>query len=168
MPRDYYEVLGIERTASNGEISTAYRKLAVKYHPDKNPGDEEAIDALQGGSRGVRSSQRPRQALALRSLRPRRRQRRHGAHHFNDVEDIFSAFGDIFGDLFGGRQQRNRPQKGRDVRCDVTLTLERSGQRRHENGRVPTPRALQDVRAAAAPPKAAAAKSAPTAAATAT
>ncbi len=46
-----------------------------------------------------------------------------GAHHFTDVEDIFSAFGDIFGDLFGGGRQRNRQHKGRDVRCDVTLTL---------------------------------------------
>ena len=63
-----------------------------------------------------------RQARALRSLRPRRPERQLGGHHFTDVEDIFSAFGDIFGDLFGGGGA-TAPRKGRDVRCDVTLTL---------------------------------------------
>lgn len=120
--RDYYEVLGIERSASNGEISMAYRKLAVKYHPDKNPGDQEAIERFKEAAEAFE---------VLNDADKRGRYDRYGhaglngaggAHHFTDVEDIFSAFGDIFGDLFGGRG-RSRSHKGRDVRCDVTLTL---------------------------------------------
>src|SRR4051812_41241794 len=122
--RDYYEVLGVERTASSGEIATAYRRLAVKYHPDKNPGDQEAIERFKEAAEAFE---------VLNDTDKRSRYDRYGhaglngqgAHHFNDVEDIFSAFGDIFGDLFGGGGGRrgNRPRAGRDVRCDVTLTL---------------------------------------------
>jgi molecular chaperone DnaJ len=119
--RDYYEVLGVARTASDGEIATAYRRLAVQYHPDKNPGDEEAIERFKEAAEAFE---------VLNDPDKRSRYDRFGhagvngesrGHHFHDVEDIFSAFGDIFGDLFGGG--RNRPRKGRDVRCDVTLTL---------------------------------------------
>lgn len=125
--RDYYEVLGIERTASNVEVATAYRKLAVKYHPDKNPGDEDAIERFKEAAEAF-------EVLSDSNKRARYDRYGHaglngqgfGAHHFTDVEDIFSAFGDIFGDLFGGG--RNRPRKGRDVRCDVTLTLHEAAQ----------------------------------------
>ena len=120
--RDYYEVLGVARTANDGEIAGAYRKLAIKYHPDKNPGDQEAIDRFKEAAEAFE---------VLNDREKRSRYDRYGhaglngggfhAHHFSDVEDIFSAFGDIFGDLFGGG--RSRPRKGRDVRCDVTLTL---------------------------------------------
>jgi molecular chaperone DnaJ len=120
--RDYYEILSVERTATNGEIATAYRKLAVKYHPDKNPGDEEAIERFKEAAEAF-------EVLSDTDKRSRYDRFGHaglngggGAHHFTDVEDIFSAFGDIFGDLFGGRG-RSRQHKGRDVRCDVTLTL---------------------------------------------
>ncbi len=122
MPRDYYEILGVERTASNGDIATAYRKLAIMYHPDKNQGDEEAIGRFKEAAEAF-------EVLNDQQKRSRYDQFGHagvngnrgGGGHFHDVEDIFSAFGDIFGDLFGGG--RNRVQKGRDVRCDVTLTL---------------------------------------------
>jgi molecular chaperone DnaJ len=118
--RDYYEVLGVARTASDGEIATAYRRLAIKYHPDKNPGDGEAIDRFKEAAEAFE---------VLNDPDKRSRYDRFGhagvngnrGHQFHDVEDIFSAFGDIFGDLFGGG--RNRARKGRDVRCDVTLTL---------------------------------------------
>ncbi len=97
----------------------------MKYHPDSNPGDEEAIDRFKEAAEAFE---------VLNDADKRSRYDRfghaglngsHGAHHFNDVEDIFSAFGDLFGDLFGGGggRQRGRQQKGRDVRCDVTLTL---------------------------------------------
>ena len=120
--RDYYEVLGIERSASNGEISGAYRKLAVKYHPDKNPGDQEAIDRFKEAAEAFEVLSDPDKRARYDRFGHAGLNGQYGAHHFNDVEDIFSAFGDLFGDLFGVRG-RNQPHKGRDVRCDVTLTL---------------------------------------------
>jgi molecular chaperone DnaJ len=124
--RCYYEVLGVERTASTTEIAAAYRKLAVKYHPDKNPGDQEAIARFKECSEAF-------EVLNDRDKRSRYDRYGHagvngagGGSHFHDVEDIFSAFGDIFGDIFGGRSRR--PRKGRDVRCEVTLTLKEAAE----------------------------------------
>lgn len=123
--RDYYEVLSVERTASDKAIADAYRKLAIKYHPDKNPGDEEAValfkeaaEAFEVLSDSEKRSLYDRFGHAGVSGAGRGRE-------FSDVNDIFSAFGDIFGDsafgdLFGGRRRANR---GGDVRCDVTLDL---------------------------------------------
>ena len=126
--RDYYEVLGVERSASPTEIATSYRKLAIQYHPDKNPGDENAIGRFKEASEAFE---------VLHDADKRATYDRHGhagvngnsGGGFSDVEDIFSAFGDIFGDLFGGgRGRRRRPRKGRDVRCDVSLTLQEAAQ----------------------------------------
>jgi molecular chaperone DnaJ len=125
--RDYYEVLGIERSASNGEIAGAYRKLAVKYHPDKNPGDQEAIDRFKEAAEAFEVLNDPTKRARYDRFGHAGLNGQHGAHHFSNVEDIFSAFGDIFGDLFGGGV-RSRQQKGRDVRCDVTLTLKEAAQ----------------------------------------
>jgi molecular chaperone DnaJ len=122
--RDYYEVLGVTRTATSSEISVAYRKLAVQFHPDRNPGDSEATEKFKEAAEAFEvlndSDKRSRyDRFGHAGLNGQ-----YGAHHFTDVEDIFSAFGDLFGDLFGGgRGGRRGVQKGRDVRCDVTLTL---------------------------------------------
>lgn len=123
--RDYYEILGVSRTASSAEIASAYRRLAVEYHPDKNPGDEDAVQRFKEAAEAF-------EVLGDAEKRRRYDQFGHaafegpqgGGPHFTDVEDIFSAFGDIFGDLFGGaRTGRRRAHRGRDVRCDVTLSL---------------------------------------------
>lgn len=128
--RDYYEVLGVARSATEGEISAAYRKLAIKYHPDKNPGDEDAIRLFKEAAEAY-------EVLSDADKRARYDRFGHagvdgpggGSPHFTDVNDIFQAFGDIFGegmfgDLFGGgRRGGRRVQKGGDVRCDVTLDL---------------------------------------------
>ena len=121
--RCYYEVLGVERTSSGKIIAEAYRKLAIQYHPDKNPGDDEAITRFKEAAEAFE---------VLSDEEKRARYDRFGhqgvsgsSRGFSDVNDIFSAFGDIFGesafgDLFGGRR---RASKGSDVRCDLTLDL---------------------------------------------
>ena len=124
--RDYYEVLGIERSATDKVIADAYRKLAIRHHPDKNPGDEEAIVRFKEAAEAF-------EILGDKDKRARYDKFGHAgvegsarSRQFNDVNDIFSAFGDIFGDsglgdLFGGGRQR--VNKGGDVRCDVTIDL---------------------------------------------
>ena len=129
--RDYYEVLGIERTATDTQVSAAYRKLAVKYHPDKNPNDPEAVVYFKEAAEAY-------EILSDKSKRARYDQYGHagvdgpqGQPHFNDVNDIFSAFGDIFGDsvfgdFFGGSRGGRggrRASRGEDVQCETTLDL---------------------------------------------
>ena len=125
--RDYYEVLGVERRATSAQITDAYRKLAVRYHPDKNPGDPEAASRFKEAARAF-------EVLSDEGLRARYDRYGHagvqggGRHEFNDISDVFEAFGDlfgggIFGEAFGGRTRGNRPRKGRDVFCQTTLTL---------------------------------------------
>jgi molecular chaperone DnaJ len=124
--RDYYEVLGVDRSASDKAIADAYRKLAIKCHPDKNPGDDEAVALFKEAAQAF-------EILGDRDKRARYDRYGHAGfdgsargREFADVNDIFAAFGDIFGDsafgdLFGGG--RRRASKGADVRCDVTLDL---------------------------------------------
>lgn len=124
--RDYYEVLGVARNASAREISASYRKLAIKYHPDSNPGDEEATrlfkeaaeayEVLGDADKRATYDRYGHAGFAAAS----------GGAGFRDVEDIFDAFGDIFGfgDVFGGGRRRQRPRRGADVRTEVELTLE--------------------------------------------
>lgn len=125
--RDYYEVLSVERTVTSNDLSKAYRKLAIKYHPDSNPDDEEAITKFKEAAEAY-------EVLSDDQKRARYDQYGHagleggGGAGFHDVGDIFEAFGDILGgtifeDFFGGRS-RSRVRRGADVRCDVTLELE--------------------------------------------
>ena len=125
--RDYYEVLGVERRASSAQITDAYRKLAIRWHPDKNPGSDEAAVRFKEAARAF-------EVLSDPDLRSRYDRFGHagvqggGRHEFNDIGDIFEAFGDlfgggIFGEAFGGRRRGTRPRKGRDVFCQVSLSL---------------------------------------------
>ena len=146
--KDYYETLGVSRTASADEIKKAYRKLAVKYHPDKNPGDKSAEEKFKAVS----------QAYEVLSDKEKRAQydqfgadffEKGGARPggpggaggfqgfqgnfsgFSDPRDIFSqVFGNAgegfdFGDLFGGRRRsRNQAQKGQDLRVQIEIEFE--------------------------------------------
>lgn len=122
--RDYYEVLGVAKRASSTEITAAYRKLAIRFHPDKNPGDAEAATRFKEAARAF-------EVLSDDDLRSRYDRFGHAGveggrrHEFNDISDVFEAFGDLFGGgMFGGgRQRQSRARKGRDVFCQVRLTL---------------------------------------------
>ncbi len=131
--RDYYEVLGVDKSATDQDLKRAYRKLAKKYHPDANPGNKEAEEKFKEAS----------EAYAVLSDKEKRAQYDQfghaafeggagGAGGFGgfDFSDIFSSFGDIFGgggfsDIFGGgsRGRRNGPQPGHDVQTRIEISF---------------------------------------------
>lgn len=126
--RDYYEILGVERSASEGEIKKAYRKLALKYHPDKNPNDVEAEEKFKEAAEAY-------EVLSNAEKRQRYDQFGHagvdGSGGFGgggmNMDDIFSQFGDIFGGFggfSGGGGSRQRVVKGSNLRVKIKLSLE--------------------------------------------
>ncbi len=131
--RDYYEVLGVEKNANADEIKKAYRKAAIKYHPDKNPGDKEAEEKFKEAAEAY-------DVLSNPDKRARYDRYGHagmsgaaggggfeGFGGFSSMEDIFSQFGDIFGGHFGGGfggQHDQRVNQGTDIRVKVKLTLQ--------------------------------------------
>ncbi|HKE32875.1 MAG TPA: DnaJ domain-containing protein, partial [Candidatus Angelobacter sp.] len=126
--RDYYEILGVERSASDQEIKSSYRKLAMQYHPDRNPGNPQAEEKFKEASEAY-------SVLIDSEKRARYDQFGHAGlgnggfggfdpSAFTDFSDIF---GDLFSDFFGvnvGTGRRNRAQKGGDARADLNLTFE--------------------------------------------
>ncbi|AQQ09570.1 Heat shock protein J [Sedimentisphaera cyanobacteriorum] len=135
--RDYYEILGVSKDASADEIKKAYRKLAVKYHPDKNKGDKEAEEKFKECAEAYEVLSNPEKRKKYDQF-GHEGLRGSGVHDYSNmnVDDIFSNFGDIFGDIFGGgfssgfgggfgrRANPNAPRKGLDLETSVELTLE--------------------------------------------
>lgn len=129
--RDYYEVLGVERSVSTADLKKAYRKLALQYHPDRNPDDKEAEARFKEVSEAysVLSDDEKR---GLYDRYGHAGLEGGGQAGFSNVEDVFSHFGDIFGDLFGmggpfgggGRRRRDMPVRGADLKVGLRLTLE--------------------------------------------
>ena len=128
--RDYYDVLGVDRSSSKDDIKKAYRKLAVQYHPDKNPGDKAAEERFKEatGAYEILGDDRKRQTYdqfgfaGVEGL---------GANHdstiFRDFEDIFGDFSGIFDSFFGGgrrRGSRSSARRGADLRYDLEVPFE--------------------------------------------
>lgn len=123
--RDYYEILGVPQNAAPEDIKGAYRRLALQFHPDRNPGDKSAEEQFKSISEAyqVLSDPEKRQLYDLYG---------HAGLNgmdlgFGGFDDIFSSFGEMFGDFFGfgrGRGRSIRPQAGADLRHQVNLTLE--------------------------------------------
>jgi len=131
--RDYYEILGVSKSASDDEIKKAFRKLAVKYHPDKEGGDEakfkeanEAYEVLKDKQKRQRYDQFGHAGVGGSGGGPQGGNPFEG-FDFNGQNVNFDggAFGDIFSQFFGGGgQQTYGPAKGRDVEVQVTLSFE--------------------------------------------
>ena len=131
--RDYYEILGVSKTADEQEIKKAYRKMAMKYHPDKNPGDKaseekfkeaaEAYDVLSNGDKKSRYDQFGHAGMGGAAGGGG-----YGGAGFGgmNMEDIFSNFGDVFGGHFGGNSRSGggrRVNRGSNLRIKVNLHL---------------------------------------------
>ncbi len=129
--RDYYEVLGVSKNASDDEIKKAYRSLAKKYHPDMNPGDKEAEEKFKEANQAYAVLSDPEKKARYDQFGPEAAEGNgFGGGGFGgfDFGDIFGGggFGDIFGDMFGGGRstRRNGPQRGDDLSQRVTITFE--------------------------------------------
>jgi molecular chaperone DnaJ len=132
--RDYYDVLGIGRDASDQQIKSAYRKLALKYHPDRNPGDHTAEERFKEAAEAYAILADPQKRdLYNRFGHAGVSGAGAGAGGFDPTvfagfEDIFGSLGDLFGfgDMFGGRRRRGGPQRGADLRYDLEISFEES------------------------------------------
>ena len=133
--RDYYEVLGVEKSASADEIKRAYRKSAMKYHPDRNPGDKEAEEKFKelGEAYEVLSNDEKRQRydqFGFAGVDPNYGAGQGGGAYgggFGGFGDFGDIFGDIFGSAFGGgstRSNANAPRRGENVGARLDLTFE--------------------------------------------
>lgn len=147
--RDYYEVLGVAKDASADEIKKAYRKLAIKYHPDRNQGNKEAEEKFKEAAEAY-------DVLSDADKRARYDQFGHamgqgfpgggfsGFGNDINIEDIFSRFGDIFGGMgggfsgFSGGQARRPQRRGSDLRIRIPMTLEEIANGTSKNIKVPT------------------------------
>lgn len=124
---DYYELLGVSREVSDGELKKAYRKLAVKYHPDKNPGDAEAEEKFKEISHAYEILSSPEKRSRYDQFGEAAFQG--GGAGFHDPSDLFremfsgsGGFGDIFGDVFGfGSSSRSSSRRGRDLEYSLQL-----------------------------------------------
>lgn len=124
----YYEILGVSRQATEGEIKKAYRQMALKYHPDRNPGDKEAEQKFKDCAEAYEVLRDPEKRDIYDRYGHAGLNNAGGGHPFASAEDIFSHFSDIFGDIFGfsmggGVGRANRPQAGASLRYNQKLSF---------------------------------------------
>lgn len=138
--RDYYEILRVERTATEAEIKVAFKKLALQHHPDRNPDDQAAEDKFKECS----------EAYAILCDPQKRQSYDHFGHQsggagfpggspFGAGANINDIFGDIFGDMFGGGQRRNAVNRGADLRYNLELSFEEAAFGTETRLRIPRP-----------------------------
>ncbi len=148
--RDYYEVLGINRDASEDEIKKAYRKLAMKYHPDRNPDNpkseenfkeaKEAYEILSDASKRTTYDQYGHAGVGS------------GAAGAGGAQGFTDSFGDIFGDIFGGRAGPSNVYRGADLRYNLEVSLEQAARGTETKIRIPTMEACETCHGSGAKP----------------
>ncbi len=157
--RDFYDVLGVSRTASEQDIKSAYRKLALQYHPDRNPGDKAAEERFKEAAEAYA-------VLADPDKRARYERFGHAGVSgaaggggvdptiFADFQDIFGGLGDIFGfgDIFGGGRRRGGPQRGADLRYDMEIAFEQSAKGAETAIQIPRHEACETCQGSGAAP----------------
>jgi molecular chaperone DnaJ len=147
--RDYYEVLGVARSSTEVEIKSAYRKLALKYHPDRNPGDKAAEDKFKEAA----------EAYSVLADTDKRHMYDRFGHAglggaatggfdptvFTGFEDILGGLGDVFGlgDIFGGGRRRGGVQRGADLRYDLEISFEESARGAETSIQIPRQEACE-------------------------
>ena len=132
MKRDYYEVLGVDRNVSQSDLKKAFKRLAIKYHPDKNPDNKEAEDKFKEAAEAYEILSDPSKRTTYDQFGHQGVNSSFGQSGFRnvDINDIFNnifggdeIFGDIFGDIFGGGMRRG-PRRGRNIQMSLDLSLE--------------------------------------------
>ncbi len=135
--KNYYDVLGVAKSATADEIKKAYRTMALKYHPDRNPDNKEAEEKFKEAAQAyeVLSDENKRHQYDQMGHAGYENMNSMGGGHQGsnmNMDDIFGAFGDIFGDIFGGQQQRSarkkgpQPMRGHDLSKEITISLKES------------------------------------------
>ena len=150
--RDYYEVLGVERGASEGDVKKAYRRLAMKHHPDRNAGNADAEEKFKEASEAY-------EVLSDQEKRERYDRFGHagvegagGGFNAGGFADLGDIFGEVFGDIFSGGRGRRASRRGRDMEYTLDLTLEQAVRGDSMEVRVPTLAACEDCRGSGAKP----------------
>ncbi|MEW5109668.1 DnaJ domain-containing protein, partial [Morganella morganii] len=142
--KDYYEVLGVSKSADDKEIKKAYKRLAMKYHPDRNQGDKDAEDKFKEVKEAY-------EILTDAQKRAAYDQYGHAAFEQGGMgggggfggggfggADFGDIFGDVFGDIFGGGRRQQRAARGADLRYNIELTLEEAVRGVTKEIRIPT------------------------------
>lgn len=133
--KDFYDMLGVSRSASQDEIKKAYRKLALKYHPDRNPDNKAAEEKFKEAARAYEVLSDDKKRAQYDQMGHAGFEQTGGAGYTSDMnmDDIFEHFGDIFGNIFGGGQQRRQtrrgspqPARGHDLAKEITISLKES------------------------------------------
>jgi molecular chaperone DnaJ len=127
MPRDYYEILGVERTCTDVELKASFRKMAMAHHPDRNPGDPQAEVRFKECNEAYSILSDPQKRAAYDRYGHAGVNGNGGGGFHGDPNDVFSSvFGDVFGEMFGGGRRSSGPARGQDLRYDLEITLEQA------------------------------------------
>lgn len=137
--RDYYEVLAVDRSADADGLKKAFRKLAMQYHPDRNPGDKEAEEKFKEASEAYEVLSDPDRRARYDRFGHQGVEGFGGGSGFNNV-NINDIFGEIFGEMFGGGRSRRQRNRGADLRYNLELTFEEAAFGNEVTVKIPRPK----------------------------